>query len=75
MCSCLDDKLREKLLRTKNLTLEKILEISQIAEQVKIQAEKIGGQTWKSNSTFRSNKRFFTDTIYIMPNDSFKNIF
>ena len=42
--SCYDTKIREKLLRTKDLSLTKILEICKIMEQVKIQAAEISGQ-------------------------------
>ena len=41
--SCQDNKLREKLLQTKNLTLEKLLEVGKIYERAKQQANEIGG--------------------------------
>ena len=41
--SCHDNKLREKLLQTKNLTLEKLLEVGKIYERAKQQANEIGG--------------------------------
>ena len=40
--TCFDNKLREKLLQTKTLTLEKLLEIGKIYEQSKTQAKEIG---------------------------------
>ena len=54
--SCYDNKLREKLLQTKNLSLEKLVEVGKIYERSKQQAMDIGGAEKSVNIVTQKEK-------------------